>query len=104
MFNAICATVIVVLLIAVILLHDNYRHVRAEFIKLQSTRNEWEKIATERHAVAHNYLNACRLIAIHRNGRMNVFTFARGDKIFSIETMGLWEDNVDQWKQQAGIE
>lgn len=63
----------------------------------------WEPIATQRHAVAHNFLNACRLIAIYRNGRLNVFTFARGDTNFTIETMGLLSDTPQTWREQAGL-
>ena len=47
--------------------------------------------------------NACRLLSIHRNGRLNVFTFARGDETFTIETMGLLSDNIDEWRKVAGL-
>lgn len=48
--------------------------------------------------------NDCRLVAIRRNGRMNVFTFQRGGSIFQIETMGLLSDNPDGWRASAGLE
>jgi hypothetical protein len=54
-------------------------------------------------SVAKTFDNAARLIAIHRNGRMNVFTFARGHEIFMIETMGVMSDEPDVWRKQAGL-
>ena len=53
--------------------------------------------------VANEFLNSCRLLSIHRNGRLNVFTFARGDQIFTVETMGLLSDNPDEWRTMAGL-
>lgn len=53
--------------------------------------------------VSREFLNACRLLSIHRNGRVNVFTFARGDQIFTVETMGLLSDNPDEWRTMAGL-
>lgn len=54
--------------------------------------------------ISHNFLAACRLIAIHRNGRMNVWTFSRGDQMFTIETMGVYADNPAEWRQLAGLD
>jgi hypothetical protein len=53
--------------------------------------------------VANQFLTSCRLLSIHRNGRLNVFTFARGDQIFTVETMGLLSDNPDEWRTMAGL-
>lgn len=53
---------------------------------------------------ANEFLTACRLIAIDRNGRWIVFTFARGDKIFTFETMGLMSDNIQDWRKEAGLD
>lgn len=53
--------------------------------------------------VANEFLTSCRLLSIHRNGRLNVFTFARGDQIFTVETMGLLSDNPDEWRTMAGL-
>lgn len=39
------------------------------------------------------------LIGLERVGRVNKFKFARGDKMFEIETMGLIGDNLPQWKE-----
>lgn len=47
--------------------------------------------------------DSCRLIAITRNGRMNVFTFIRNGEPFEIETMGLLSDDIAGWRKQAGI-
>lgn len=49
-------------------------------------------------------IHLATLIGIHRDGRMNVFTFARKGEVFKIETMGLLSDNVPQWRKQAGLE
>lgn len=54
-------------------------------------------------SMAKQFIDAPKLIAIHRDGRLNVFTFARGDEYFTIETMGLLNDDVDGWRKQAGI-
>ena len=54
-------------------------------------------------ATAEQFIDSCKLIDINRNGRVNVFTFARGDDFFAIECMGLLSDDVDGWRQQAGL-
>lgn len=54
-------------------------------------------------STARAFLDAGRLIGISRQGRMNVFTFARGNKIFTIETMGIMSDEPDVWREQAGL-
>lgn len=64
----------------------------------------WEAEISRISGISHNFLNACRLIAIHRNGRVNEFTFARHDKMFMIETMGILSDRPDEWRKQAGID
>lgn len=53
--------------------------------------------------VGEDFMNACRLIDIRRDGRVNHFTFARGEEIFIIETMGLLSDNPNEWRKQAGL-
>lgn len=40
------------------------------------------------------------LIDIQRAGRVNVFTFQRGNEIYSIETYGTMEDNLAEWKMK----
>ena len=45
-----------------------------------------------------------KLVAINRNGRMNVFTFERNGEHFEIETMGMLSDDVPGWKKKAGLE
>jgi hypothetical protein len=55
------------------------------------------------HSIADDFLSSCRLLSIHRNGRLNVFTFARGDQVFTVETMGLLSDNPDEWRKLAGL-
>lgn len=49
------------------------------------------------------YVQACKLVAITRNGRMNVFTFERNGEHFEIETMGMLSDDIAGWKTQAGL-
>lgn len=51
--------------------------------------------------IRQDYIDACRLIAIHRDGRLNVFTFVRGDDTWSIETMGLLSDKPQEWCARA---
>lgn len=43
------------------------------------------------------------LISIEREGRLNKFTFARGDKLVVIETMGLISDDFGQWRKDLGV-
>ena len=40
------------------------------------------------------------LVAIDRNGRSNIFTFARNGETFQIDTMGLLSDDVQQWRTE----
>ena len=47
--------------------------------------------------------DACKLRTIVRNGRMIIFTFERKGKFFTIETMGMLSDNIDNWKVKAGV-
>lgn len=63
----------------------------------------WETEFAKISGISHNFLNACRLLSIHRNGRVNIFTFARHEQIFTIETMGLLSDQPDEWRRLAGL-
>ena len=45
--------------------------------------------------------NTC--VGIHRDGRMNKFTFIADGQLVEIETMGLLSDNVRAWRDQLGI-
>lgn len=78
------------------------RMAKAGFRTLQ-TANHLEAQLTTARTVGDDFLNSCRLIGIHRKDRMNVFTFARGDEIFIIETMGLLSDQPDEWRDKAGL-
>lgn len=49
-------------------------------------------------------VNACQLINIARNGRMNVFTFTRDGSTFNIESMGILSDRPDEWRLLAGLD
>jgi hypothetical protein len=40
------------------------------------------------------------LISIERTGRVNQFTFMRGDQVHQIETMGLISDDLPGWKRK----
>lgn len=60
-------------------------------------------IKQERDQLRSAYQNACKLVAITRNGRMNVFTFERNGEHFEIETMGMLSDDLAGWKEQAGL-
>lgn len=64
---------------------------------------EYRLIAEKGQETARHYLKACRLISIARNGRTNIWTFARNDQTFIIETMGTWADDVERWQKQAGL-
>ena len=44
--------------------------------------------------------NHSYLIGIERNGRVNSFTFARGNAVHKIETMGLMSDDLPGWKEK----
>lgn len=63
----------------------------------------WQELVNERANIANTWLQTCKLINIQRDQRMNYFTFARGEKTFVIETMGLLGDDIVEWKQQAGL-
>lgn len=72
--------------------------------KAERFSNEYRLIAEKGQETATHYLKACRLISIARSGRQNIWTFARGDQTFIIETMGTWADDLDKWKKQAGLD
>lgn len=40
------------------------------------------------------------LIGIERVGRVNKFTFAIGEETYVVETMGMLNDNVPEWKER----
>lgn len=63
----------------------------------------WKELVEQRANVANEFMQACRLISIDRNLRFNYFTFARGNETFTIETMGLLSDNLDEWYTKAGL-
>lgn len=77
-------------------------------IKYRTQRNRYRNICNSSETghckAVVSYPDACRLISITRNGRMNVFTFARGETNFKIETMGLLSDNTDEWRTLAGLD
>lgn len=39
------------------------------------------------------------LVDIQREGRINKFIFMRNGEMFTIETMGMWGDDVPGWKK-----
>jgi len=43
------------------------------------------------------------LVSLERNGRVNKFIFARGEKMICIETMGLISDDFGQWRKDLGV-
>jgi len=49
------------------------------------------------------YNDACKLVSVERDGRINRFVFARNGEHFIIETMGMLSDDVEGWKKQAGL-
>lgn len=44
--------------------------------------------------------NHSYLIGIEREGRENIFTFARDNQVHQIKTMGLISDNLPEWKEK----
>tara|TARA_R110000851_G_scaffold250706_1_gene403216 strand:- start:5585 stop:5806 length:222 start_codon:yes stop_codon:yes gene_type:complete len=40
------------------------------------------------------------LIGIERKGRVNIFTFVRGEEIVQIEAMGMMNDPLGIWRKQ----
>lgn len=44
--------------------------------------------------------DAPRLIGIEQRGRVNRFTFMRGDRTVSIETYGTLNDTVSLWRRE----
>lgn len=57
----------------------------------------------ERDAAREAFHNACKLVAIDRDGRVLRFTFERNGEHFQIETMGMMSDDIEGWKSQAGL-
>lgn len=101
--TVIMSAALIVLSITVVLLMRGNRQFRRMLNEYHQICENWETEFAKVNGVSSEFLNACRLLAIHRNGRLNVFTFARNDDVFSIETMGLLSDNVEEWRKQAGL-
>lgn len=80
------------------------KRIESEYRKLLAVYNEAITLAEAGQSTAKDFLNACRLIAIHRSGRMNHFTFVRGNETFTIQTMGLMSDVPDVWRKWAGLD
>lgn len=71
--------------------------------QLTKERDTWKALVDQRANTAQQFLNSCRLIDIKRDTRFNYFTFARGNDVFTIETMGILSDTPDEWRKQAGL-
>lgn len=104
------STIIVALIGIIVWLIFEYRLVRRNLQRALNTNeqnislhSEYQATHQQAAAASEQFINAAKLIAIHRTGRENVFTFARGSDFFTIETMGLLNDDVDGWRKQAGI-
>lgn len=44
------------------------------------------------------------LIDIRREGRVNKFVFYKSGELHIIETIGVWNDNINGWKEMLGID
>lgn len=62
-----------------------------------------KRLQAERDGAVRLFNQSARLVDIQRNGRMNVFTFIREGKTFTIETMGLLSDDLPEWRRKAGL-
>lgn len=94
---------IIILALIFILQVKRYRFLARKYNELLAGFTENNTLIEAAQSTATEYLNACRLIAIGRNGRMNIFTFVRGNETFMIQTMGLMSDVPDDWRRQAGL-
>lgn len=94
---------VIVTIIAILFAYHSYALTKI-CAKRADICNAWEAEFKRVQGISHNFVNSCRLISIHRSGRTNHFTFARGDKTFSIETVGLLSDDPRAWREQAGLE
>lgn len=96
--------------LAIMLFRDNQRLRRyvGQWCVTNEEHAELHKHYSEAMAQAavssEQYIKAPKLIALHRNGRLNVWTFARGDELITIETMGLLSDDVEGWRNQLGLD
>ncbi len=43
------------------------------------------------------------LIGLEREGRLNKFTFARGDQVIQIETYSAISDDFGKWREELGV-
>lgn len=96
---------VIILIISIIALgyRRQAKQTEREFRELLEGFTASNSLVEAAQSTAANYLDACRLIAIHRSGRMNTFTFVRGHTSFMIQTMGLMSDVPDDWRRQAGL-
>lgn len=95
---------VIILILMFVQQVKRYKLLARKYNELLAGLTEANAIVEAGQSTANNFLDACRLIAIHRSGRMNTFTFVRGNASFMIQTMGLMSDVPDDWRKQAGLD
>ena len=66
---------------------------RADFNKLK-------ELAESNLRALEKAAQSATLVQIERSGRVNKFTFVRGDKVIQIETMGMISDDFGKWREE----
>lgn len=79
----------------------NYWRSRAEAAEasLAKVSQALDEASEHLAGVQHRFEEQAILISIVRDGRINRFNFTRNRQLYSIETMGIWDDDVEGWKR-----
>jgi len=79
----------------------NYWRSRAEAAEhtLAKAQAGLDEAAEQIAAIQQRFAQQALLISITRDGRLNRFNFTRNGQLIIIETMGIWDDDIDQWKR-----
>lgn len=72
----------------------------ADHKQLQS---DYELLKSEHELLMEQINNSCVLIGITTSGKFNVFTFARNNETFKIQTYSTISDNTSDWVKKCGL-
>lgn len=70
----------------------------------QSNSDAWQKVAEQQQQTAKNFFNACRLIQLHKTGRIIVLTFARGENTFTVDFVSVLSFDAVTVCELAGLD
>lgn len=81
----------------------NGKRIKALTEALEAEKKANIALNTHNKALQAAFKKSACLIGIERGGNTNKFTFVRNEEFFTIETYSTMSDDVDEWKEKAGI-